>query len=248
MNNASLTAEDCMIHFDSRDELGQVAQAFNGLVQTLSDTQEVQQAYEVFSKKLAASLNLEALEDQVYRLLVRFNIAQASALYVLREGKLQMVSSRGIEDAADLAQHPLMNQVVQTLKPRHIQLPPDIRVEALLVSFKPQHVYILPLLFQDVLVGTMIVAGTRPLNEKEETMLATLIRGMGLAVRNAVTHEEIQRIAVLDSLTGVYNRRFGMKRLHEEYIAVLCVRIARSLYSCWILTTLSKSMILTVIP
>jgi len=38
-----------------------------------------------------------------------------------------------------------------------------------------------------------------------------------MALSNAMTHGNLQRIAALDPLTDCYNRRFGLTRLREEY-------------------------------
>jgi len=43
------------------------------------------------------------------------------------------------------------------------------------------------------------------------------LQGLGLALNNAMAHDRLQRLAALDPLTGVYNRRFGLVRLHEEF-------------------------------
>jgi diguanylate cyclase (GGDEF) domain len=43
-----------------------------------------------------------------------------------------------------------------------------------------------------------------------------LMQGLGLALNNALLHDDLQRVAALDPLTGIYNRRFGYKRLEEE--------------------------------
>jgi diguanylate cyclase (GGDEF)-like protein len=40
---------------------------------------------------------------------------------------------------------------------------------------------------------------------------------LALALNNALDHERLQRLAAIDPLTGLYNRRFGMARLHEEF-------------------------------
>jgi diguanylate cyclase (GGDEF)-like protein len=36
-------------------------------------------------------------------------------------------------------------------------------------------------------------------------------------MNNAIDHDRLQRLAALDPLTGIYNRRFGLGRLHEEF-------------------------------
>ena len=42
--------------------------------------------------------------------------------------------------------------------------------------------------------------------------------GLGLSLNNALAHDRLQRLAALDPLTGAYNRRFGLNRLHEEFV------------------------------
>ena len=33
-----------------------------------------------------------------------------------------------------------------------------------------------------------------------------------------MTHDQVQKLAAIDPLTGIYNRRFGTTRLHEEFV------------------------------
>ncbi len=47
--------------------------------------------------------------------------------------------------------------------------------------------------------------------------MSLFCRGLGLALNNAIAHDRLRRLAALDPLTGVFNRRFGMSRLQEEY-------------------------------
>ena len=48
-------------------------------------------------------------------------------------------------------------------------------------------------------------------------MIQATLPGLAVAVNNALNHEDLQRVAALDPLTGVYNRRFGLQRLVEEF-------------------------------
>jgi diguanylate cyclase (GGDEF)-like protein len=47
-------------------------------------------------------------------------------------------------------------------------------------------------------------------------MLDVFVNGLGLALHNAMTYDQVQRLAAIDSLTAFYNRRFGLIRLREE--------------------------------
>ena len=42
-------------------------------------------------------------------------------------------------------------------------------------------------------------------------------QNLSLALHNAIIHEQMQRLAAIDPLTGLLNRRYGMIRLREEY-------------------------------
>ena len=48
-------------------------------------------------------------------------------------------------------------------------------------------------------------------------MLNATLPGLAVALNNSLNHEDLQRVAALDPLTGVYNRRFGLQRLTEEF-------------------------------
>ena len=58
---------------------------------------------------------------------------------------------------------------------------------------------------------------TEAYNTGEQTRLELFRQGFGLALNNVLAHDRLQRLAALDPLTGVYNRRFGLGRLHEEF-------------------------------
>ena len=48
-------------------------------------------------------------------------------------------------------------------------------------------------------------------------MIDLFIQGLGRALNNAIAHDRLQHLAAVDPLTGIYNRRFGLGRLHEEF-------------------------------
>ncbi|HGF0943258.1 TPA: GGDEF domain-containing protein [Legionella pneumophila] len=47
--------------------------------------------------------------------------------------------------------------------------------------------------------------------------LDLLCQSIATSFNNALTYEHLQKIATLDPLSGIYNRRFGMARLSEEF-------------------------------
>ncbi len=209
--------EDCMVIIRSKDELGEVAKAFNHLVTLLRDSKDVQQAYEAFTHQLSTSLELNDLTEKVLKLLGHYHIAEGMALFVQEEGELRPVFSLGIDQVERLADHPIMAKVVKLKQVEQIALPGDIHIDGMLVRFQPKEVDVIPVVYKGILEGILVLARVSELNAKQQLIRDVFVEGLGLALHNALTHEKIQRIAVLDSLTGVFNRRFGVERLNEEY-------------------------------
>ena len=76
----------------------------------------------------------------------------------------------------------------------------------------------IPLVVDDRLVGVarMVKMGVASYTEDHFRFARTLASQAALAIAAAEAHEEIRRLSVTDELTGAYNSRHAMRRLHEE--------------------------------
>ena len=98
-----------------------------------------------------------------------------------------------------------------------MEVPTDVEIEGALVDFRPRAVLFLPVSHKNVPLGVVVMASTGPFDTEIRARLDLFRHGLGLALNNALAHDRLQRLAALDPLTGVYNRRFGLGRLHEEF-------------------------------
>jgi len=98
-----------------------------------------------------------------------------------------------------------------------LSLPLEVQVEGVLTDFRPREVIIQPVLYKDVVLGLIILATIKNYAPDELTRLNLFSQSLALALHNALLFDRLERLAALDSLTGIYNRRFGMTRLHEEF-------------------------------
>ena len=96
-------------------------------------------------------------------------------------------------------------------------LPDDVAVEGVLTDFRPREVIVDPMLYKGVPLGTIILASAAGFTNEVKSRLDLFGQGMALAMNNALTHDRLQKLAALDPMTGIYNRRFGMARLSEEF-------------------------------
>jgi len=207
----------CMVPVDSTDELGEVAASFNGLVRGLSSSHRVSDGITMLSTALAAHLELGALAEAVLRELSIRTGCDAACLLVVTNGRVEVAGSCNVRDAEQIASADTVLAVLRTAQPTVLHLPADVVVSGTLVDFIPQEVQVSPVRYGVVPVGVLVVAFAQPSSPEARAMLTATLPGLAVALNNALNHEDLQRVAALDPLTGVYNRRFGLQRLTEEF-------------------------------
>ena len=111
----------------------------------------------------------------------------------------------------------LVLHVMRTRERYVVQYPQDVLLDGLVVDYRPHTLLIEPILYKQVLLGVIILAGIGPFSSESLDMLTTCAPILSMAFNNAITHQQMQRLAALDSLTGIYNRRFGYNRIQEEF-------------------------------
>jgi diguanylate cyclase (GGDEF)-like protein len=206
-----------MVPVDSTDELGQVAASFNRLVAGLSTSHQVSDGIKSLSKALAAHLELGSLADAMLGELSMRTGCDAAGVLVVSNGRVEVVGSSGIRDSEQLASAQSVLTALRTAQPTVLHLPADVVVSGSLVDFIPQEVQVLPVLYGVVPVGVLVVAFAQPSSPEAGAVLNATLPGLAVALNNSLNHENLQRVAALDPLTGVYNRRFGLQRLTEEF-------------------------------
>jgi diguanylate cyclase (GGDEF)-like protein len=211
------TPESCSIPVDSEDELGDSAESFNRLIRTLSEVLEAQSHLQTFSEMLTSHLELDVLASETLQALLRTIGAEGGAILTERNGELQIASSYAIVHPADLTTNPLVLQTMNKSVSQRIHFPEDIVMDGVLTSFRPREIIIEPILYKQAIIGIIILAGMEAFSAKGLQRLAACEPILSMAMNNAITHQQMQQLAALDSLTGIYNRRFGYNRIQEEF-------------------------------
>jgi len=216
--------EECMITVDSEDALGESGKAFNYLLEGLRESRQTQLAVRSFSDILARHLELETLAQRTLEQLQIHLGADAGAILVVGDGTLQLAHCFGITNAASIADSEHVQRALKTQTRQRITLPADLQVKGVLVDFTPREVVVEPIVYTNIPLGVDVLAAAEPFAPEAIDRLDLFGSGMALAFNNALTHDRLQRLAALDPLTGIYNRRFGMARLREEFSRALRAR------------------------
>ena len=198
------------------DELGVVARNYNALLRGLHEAYQVEERIRGFTQALSSELDLAELGLRGLDLLVRNADAQGGAILLERHGDWQLLASQGLRGAEHIQHSAAFADACRKAQGRRMALAQGVAVDAVLSEFRPQDVLLEPIRHNGLVLGWLILASSRDLADEALRLIPILLQGLGLALNNALLYDDLQRVAALDPLTGVYNRRFGLRRLDEE--------------------------------
>ncbi|CCQ74952.1 sensor domain-containing diguanylate cyclase [Magnetospira sp. QH-2] len=208
----------CHVAEDSEDEIGECARSFNHLIQTLTDAHDVETAVNTFSRTLSEHLNFDELTTEAIQLLLEYTSSTAATILIEQEGQMQVAGAHGIRTPAKLADSDHVRHVLRTGKAVTLDLPNDLQVDGTLTDFRPRQVLMAPIEYNKAVFGILVLAAPQSYEMGTKRLLDLLLQSLGLALQNSLVHERLQHMAAIDPLTGLYNRRFGSKRLREEFV------------------------------
>lgn len=211
------SAETCSIRVDSEDELGESAESFNRLILTLSEVLEAQADVRRFSEMLTSHLELETLASETLFHLMQTMQASGGAILTEQGGELNVVASHAVNLDKSPAVNTLFRLTLQKQERQIIRLPEELLLDGVLTQYRPREVLVEPILYKQVVIGILILAAVQPFSEACLERMTVYGPILSMAFNNAITYQQMQQLAALDALTGIYNRRFGYSRLQEEF-------------------------------
>lgn len=211
------TPEACCIRVDSDDELGDGADSFNRLICTLSNVLEAQTDLQQFSELQTSNLELDTLASETLHYLIASLRANGGAILTEQGGELHTAAAFAIDQEKSLLNNSILRYAVEKQKRQLIHFPEDIVMEGVLTQYRPKELLLEPIVYKQVTIGMILLVSVEHFSERELEKLSAYGPMLSMAFNNAITHQQMQQLAALDALTGIYNRRFGYNRLQEEF-------------------------------
>lgn len=213
-------AASCALEVDSADEFGEAAASFNQLVTALETSREVEEALSGYARRLTLHLEIDKLADSALQGALVHSGADAGAVCVVDDGEISVAATHRL-DGDEVASSPYLRDALREGEVSVISVGDELAVEAVAVRFRPSAVAVAPVRFKGVPVGVLVLAFAHAPSPQQLRLLDSLRDATGIALNNALVHERFQRLAAIDPLTGLYNRRFGLSRLREEFARAL---------------------------
>ncbi len=207
----------CFLEMNLEDEFEECAKSFNAVVASLAVARKAEKSVKDFSDLLSTRLELDKLSIEALDRLVDIFGATGGAIIIEKSGELQLLSSYGIKEPESLVENDMVWQVFKNSERLTLKLPEEIILNGVVVDYRPKTVIIEPLMYKEVVLGAILLATVDEFSESMENILRQFGQGLSLALKNAITHDQLQRLAADDPLTGIFNRRFGLLRLRDEF-------------------------------
>jgi len=166
---------------------------------------------------LNSQIEIERLANEALReFAAHAGVAGGMILYE-SAGELRIAGARGLSDPQAVAASGHVEAAARSGERQVITIPEDVLLEGVVAECRPGEVWVCPVTYKGVPLGAAVLATTGRFSLSEATLIDLYLQGLGLALNNAIAHDRLQHLAALDPLTGVYNRRFGLGRLREEF-------------------------------
>lgn len=209
--------QESLIEVDTDDLIGEAGEAYNDLVtmflETLSSESSIRRFTEIFTKEL----DLVKLSQKALSHLINFTRSRAGMILINRSGVIEVASSHLIKNPKQVVNLEIIHKTFNNKERTMFSFNKDIIIEAGLIDFQPESILLEPIIYQDECLGVILLASEGNYPPIIESQLEVYTYGLSLGMYNAITHDKIEQLAILDPLTKMFNRRFGMDRLKEEY-------------------------------
>lgn len=207
---------------------GRAARILWGLVQKNKETAEVLKTIYEVGLMLATATNTEETLKEILELGLKLSNCPAGsiALYDSKRKKLAMKVSIGFSDNFncvtewEVRPNGLTSSILTNPRPtvvKNVQENPKFNNPVLLKEGIKSLIAV-PLTVENEVVGILYVDDfkERVFKEEEVFALSLLANQAALAIKEARFYEEIERLAITDSLTNLFNHRSFYDRLKEE--------------------------------
>lgn len=194
------------IELNRKDELGELAEDFNHMSIMLGNNYTRLKAY---SELITTLNNLETLaevETKSLQLLCAHTDSSVGALYILEQDNqiLKLSASYALKEHGSMLETMALGEGIpgecaaqqKILEVTNISQPTGFEISTGLVEMYPKVIIAVPVLFQDKLLGVMVLGSTKGYGEVEKDIINNSVPQIGVAIANAMNHEQTRKLSL----------------------------------------------------
>jgi two-component system, cell cycle response regulator len=218
--------EECTLDINSADIIGEISTSFNYMTNEIFKRLMLESEARTLNTNLSHNVELDDVSKTILKSLSTAVESKAGLLYRGRENKLELLTHIGIDHTDEITSisaakfGPIKKALDTGTILTYTQLDgwEWLGQSTPLGGFKPGSILLIPLMTKQQPVGVVILAcGNTPTSPQQLKTLETLRNSAAPYFESSILHNKLTQLAAIDELTNILNRRFGLKRLKEEF-------------------------------
>lgn len=226
-----LTADSARFHAFSTADSDTLKTFSNQLLKILQRERvypQIQRSYTALkvlneeSAKLLSSLSVSVIVQELIDGALRI-VPSKVVFFKVKGNEVEILHHKGLPDLRNNVfslKDTVLNMVVKNKEPLNFSDVRHYRSQIMPFELKNiRSVFVLPLLYEENLLGILVILSEdiNAISPYQIELLKVLGNQASISIANAQFHEEIERLAITDGLTGLFNHRHFQERLSQEF-------------------------------
>jgi signal transduction histidine kinase/DNA-binding response OmpR family regulator/HAMP domain-containing protein len=193
------------ITIKSKDEIGNLAAAFNKMLDELDKNQRLEKDYTEFLTLINQNATLKEISDAALRKIIKTCNLSVGALYLIEDDTISLLSSYGLEESTK-SKFELFRPVIQykeTIELNSVEKLPIVNAGG--VSIELKHLLVVPVIYNKKVIAVLELGGIDKPDTESREYLSKIQKQLAIGLTNA--HALVQ----LENLVS------KLKKLNEDY-------------------------------
>ncbi|MDR3609734.1 MAG: response regulator [Ignavibacteriaceae bacterium] len=190
----------------SKDELGELASAFNLMVTELEKNQKSMNEYSDFITLLNQNPSLKEISDAALRKIIDTCGFIIGALYTVEEGIINIASSFGMEKGHIAVNSNFIDSVIrnrEVIEIRFEENPPTVSTGVL--NLELRYLTLVPIVYNNKVIAVIELSGTDKPKKEAKDYLNKIQEQLAIGLANAIALVQLEKLVM------------ELKRLNEDY-------------------------------
>ncbi len=214
-------AEECLIKIKSDDPIvGNITSAFNDFIITIQNSMRAELITNRFLEDLKQSLSVKDIADVVLDAFIQYFGGTGGCIISYDRGEFSTLKSLHLLIELEKLDQEELYQIMESRECIvHTGLAENnIKLNIAIGEFDPDSITFIPLKYQNQNIGIAVLLAQKEFIRSFNTIESqNFIKQSAPFLYNSSLIRRLEEIAAIDELTRVFNRRFGIKRLEEEF-------------------------------
>jgi len=214
-------AEECFINIKSNDPIvGNITNSFNTFIRTIQDSMKAELITSHFLDDLKKGLSVRDIADVVLDAFTKYFGAEGGCILGYDYGTFEILKSKQATVDLELVDQDelyAMMEGKESILFEQLHKNP-LQLNIVVGKIVPRSIAFIPLKYQNQGIGVAVLLAQNTFSREFNTLESrNFIKQATPFLHNSSLIKRLETLAAIDELTRVYNRRFGIERLTEEF-------------------------------